>query len=161
MTVLLFCQVLGTITFLHSGGFEAGDATQRPASSTRMYMRRLTPVIECGVEGNELPFTFDTGASKTDLSVRYYEQFRAKARSWKQRQSESSGAGGTVKRTVSTLIFYTDNWSALVLTTSKNSVWGATVTKTGPCDVEVVPAGKLARIPVLVFTSNTEILFDA
>jgi Aspartyl protease len=93
-------QALGTITFLHSGGFEAGVATQRTASSVRMYMRRLTPVIECRVGGNALPFTFDTGASETDLSIRYYEQFRGNAGSWKQRQSESSGAGGTVKRTV-------------------------------------------------------------
>ncbi len=93
-------QALGTITFLHSGEFEAGDATQRPATGTRVYMRRLTPVIECGVEDNELPFTFDTGASETDLSIRYYEQFRGKAGSWKKRESQSSGAGGTVKRKV-------------------------------------------------------------
>jgi hypothetical protein len=93
-------QALGTITFLHSGGFEAGDAARRPETGVRIYMRRLTPVIECGVEGNELPFTFDTGASETDLSIRYYEQFQGKAGSWKRRQSESSGAGGTVKRTV-------------------------------------------------------------
>ena len=93
-------QALGTITFLHSGEFEAGDAAQRLATGTRMYMRRLTPVIECGVEGNELPFTFDTGASETDLSIRYYEQFRRKAGSWQQRERQSSGAGGTVKRKV-------------------------------------------------------------
>ena len=93
-------QALGAITFLHNGEFEAGDAAQRPATGARMYMRLLTPVIECGVEGNELPFTFDTGASGTDLSVRYYEQFRGEAGSWKKRESQSSGAGGTVKRKV-------------------------------------------------------------
>ena len=93
-------QALGAITFLHKGEFEAGDAAQRSATSTRMYMRRLTPVIECGVKGNGLPFTFDTGASGTDLSVRYYEQFRGEAGSWKKRERQSSGAGGTVKRKV-------------------------------------------------------------
>ena len=35
-----------------------------------------------------------------DLSVRYYDQFREKAASWKKRESQSSGAGGTVKRNV-------------------------------------------------------------
>jgi hypothetical protein len=93
-------QALGAITFLRGGEFEAGDTNQSPATSTPMYMRRLTPVIECGVEGNELPFTFDTGASETDLSIRYFEHFREKAGSWKQRESQSSGAGGTVRRTV-------------------------------------------------------------
>jgi hypothetical protein len=93
-------EALGTIMFLRSGEFEAGDVAQRQVAGTRMYMRRLTPVVECGVEGNMLPFTLDTGASGTDLSVRYYEQFREKALSWRKRESESSGAGGTVKRNI-------------------------------------------------------------
>ena len=41
-----------------------------------MYMKLLTPVIECTVEGKNLPFSFDTGASGTDLFVRYYNLFR-------------------------------------------------------------------------------------
>jgi hypothetical protein len=45
-------------------------------------------------------FTFDSGASTTDLSVRYYELFRAQADSWKKEAAESSGAGGTSKRDV-------------------------------------------------------------
>jgi hypothetical protein len=35
----------------------------------------LTPAIECEVEGQRLPFTFDMGASSSDFSVRYYERF--------------------------------------------------------------------------------------
>jgi hypothetical protein len=93
-------QALGAITFLRSGEFDAGDAVQRPATGSRMYMRRLTPVLVCGVEGHELPFTLDTGASGTDLSFRYYEQFRGEAGSSKKRTRQSSGAGGTVKRKV-------------------------------------------------------------
>jgi predicted aspartyl protease len=91
-------QALGVITFLHDGEFEAGDTARRGGTGTPMYMRRLTPVIKCRVEGTELPFTFDTGASGTDLSVRYYERFRGKARSWKEDEDESAGAGGTVRR---------------------------------------------------------------
>ena len=62
-----------------------------------MYMRGLTPAIECDVEGRPLLFTLDTGASSTDLSVRYYELFRAQADSWKKQTGGSAGAGGSSK----------------------------------------------------------------
>jgi Aspartyl protease len=64
----------------------------------RMYMRGLTPAIECEVEGRPLLFTFDTGASSTALSVRYYELFRQQAASWKKHTSESAGAGGSIQQ---------------------------------------------------------------
>lgn len=64
-------QALGAITFLRDGWFEAGDTARRSAVGTRMYLKLLTPVIECGVEGKNLPFSFDTGASGSNLSVRY------------------------------------------------------------------------------------------
>ena len=51
------------------------------------------------MEGRPLLFTFDTGASSTDLSVRYYELFRAQADSWKTQIVESAGAGGSSNRT--------------------------------------------------------------
>ena len=79
-------QALGTITFRHGGIFEAGDAARQDASGTRMFMDLLTPVIQCGVEGQQLPFTFDTGASTSNLSVRYYERFRADSGSWKKKR---------------------------------------------------------------------------
>jgi hypothetical protein len=92
-------QALGTITFLHNGEFAAGDKT-RPSAGTRMYMKLLTPVIECVVEGKNLPFSFDTGASGTDLSVRYYERFRSESGTWKKGTNKSGGAGGLVARKV-------------------------------------------------------------
>jgi len=93
-------QALGTVTFLHSGEFEAGDKTRSNRDGTRMYMKLLTPVIDCGVEGKNLPFTFDAGASGTNLSVRYYDQFHSAARTWKKGHTKSFGAGGMVKRTI-------------------------------------------------------------
>jgi len=63
-------------------------------------MRGQTPAIECEVAGEPLLFTFDTGASGTDFSVRYYERFRQLASSWRTRTVESGGAGGTVRRTM-------------------------------------------------------------
>lgn len=92
-------QALGTVTF-YSGEFEAGDKARSNGDGTRMYMKLLTPVIDCGVEGRNLPFTFDTGASATNLSVRYYNQFRGKSRTWQKGHTKSFGAGGIVKRTI-------------------------------------------------------------
>jgi predicted aspartyl protease len=93
-------QALGTITFLQSGEFVAGDKTRSGQPGARMYMEQLTPVIVCAVQGKNLPFSLDTGASETNLSVRYYDRFRSDSASWKKAQSKSFGAGGVVKRKV-------------------------------------------------------------
>jgi predicted aspartyl protease len=93
-------QALSAITFLHDGGFEAGSATQRGVGGTPLYMRLLMPVIDCEVNGQHLPFSFDTGASGTTLSVRYYEQFRNKALKWKKGENVSVGGGGMVRQKV-------------------------------------------------------------
>lgn len=60
-------QALGTITFLHNGEFEAGEAVGASGAGTRMYLNELTPVVICKVEGVDLPFSFDSGANSTDL----------------------------------------------------------------------------------------------
>jgi hypothetical protein len=93
-------QALGTVSFLRDGEFEAGDRTRWSGPGARMYMKLLTPVIECTVEGRNLPFSFDTGASETDLFVRYYNLFRTGSKSWKRGTSKSFGAGGLVKRKI-------------------------------------------------------------
>jgi hypothetical protein len=93
-------QALGTITFLQNGQFEAGIQAQANGDGARMYMRELTPVVECKVKGKYLPFSFDTGAARTDFSDRYYREFRSQSKSWKERKEESSGAGGSIKRKV-------------------------------------------------------------
>jgi predicted aspartyl protease len=92
-------RALAAVTFTH-GEFLAGDAAEKNIRGTRMYMRGLTPAIECEVEGQPLLFTFDTGASSTDLSVRYYELFRHEAESWKKHTVESAGAGGSTQQDV-------------------------------------------------------------
>jgi predicted aspartyl protease len=93
-------QAFGAITFLHDGGFEAGDRAVRSSAGARMYMKLLMPVIECSVEGKDFPFTFDTGAGSTALSVRYYDHFRNESGTWKKGQSQNAGAGGSVKQEV-------------------------------------------------------------
>jgi predicted aspartyl protease len=91
-------QAMGTVTFLQSGEFVAGDKTRSGQAGARMYMEQLTPVIVCAVQGKNLPFTLDTGASETDLSVRYYDRFRNDSAKWKKVRTKSFGAGGIVKR---------------------------------------------------------------
>lgn len=93
-------QALGAITFYQDGWFEVGAAARANTAGARMYLNLLTPVIECGVDGAELPFSIDTGAEGTNLNVRYYQRFRGQSRSWKKGQNMSSGAGGMVKRKI-------------------------------------------------------------
>ncbi len=93
-------QALSTISFVQNGAFEAGETVRRPANGAQMFMKLLMPVIECGVDGKDLPFSFDTGASGTNLSIRYYKQFRRAVGSWKKGQNKSFGAGGMQKRSI-------------------------------------------------------------
>jgi Aspartyl protease len=97
-------QALGAITFAQNGTdtgtFTAGAPAQQTGAATRMYMNLLMPVIECSVAGKPLPFSFDTGASGSNLSVRYYEQFQDQQDSWQKEDDMSSGVGGLVRRTI-------------------------------------------------------------
>ena len=91
-------KALGRISFTPRGEFLAGDAVTPQAGGTPMRMRGLTPAIECQVEGERLLFTFDSGASSTDFSVRYFQRFRQHRNEWRTRTVESGGAGGSVRR---------------------------------------------------------------
>lgn len=90
---------LGQVTFTRDGEFLAGQ-TRGETMRVPMFMRGLTPAIECEVEGQRLPFTLDTGASSSDFSVRYYERFARGATDWSRRTIESGGAGGTITQEV-------------------------------------------------------------
>ena len=63
-------------------------------------MNQPTPIIEGNVEGNNLPFGFDTGASETELFVRYYQPFQSEAKAWEMGETTDFGAGGLVKRKI-------------------------------------------------------------
>ena len=93
-------QAFGTITFEKDGWFEGGEAAKRNDEGVRMYMKLLVPVIECGVEKNELPFSLDTGASGTNLSLRYFDLFKDEIKNWKRGENVTGGSGGQVKRTI-------------------------------------------------------------
>jgi predicted aspartyl protease len=91
-------QALGRVTFTSQGEFLAGETALPAANGARMFMRGLVPAIECDVDGEPLLFTFDTGASSTNFSVRYYDLFRERGTSWRTRTVENGGAGGIVRR---------------------------------------------------------------
>lgn len=93
-------QSMGTVTFTRDDEFEAGPSANPSGTEIPMYMRRLTPVVNLRANGVTLPFTLDTGASGTELSVRYYERFKQSNLSWKRAEEETSGAGGNIRRTI-------------------------------------------------------------
>jgi Aspartyl protease len=95
-------QALGTITFQRAGEFTAGYRTQVTGEGARIYMKLLTPVIECKVAGKNLPFGFDTGAASSELSVRYYRDFRSESKGWKKDKVKTAGMGGAVIRQIYT-----------------------------------------------------------
>jgi hypothetical protein len=92
-------KAFGRITFTHDGSFLASKPTDDSAGAP-MFLRGLTPAIDCEVQGEHLLVTFDTGASSTNLSVRYYERFRRHASSWRTQTVENGGAGGSVTQTM-------------------------------------------------------------
>jgi Aspartyl protease len=93
-------QAFGTITFLRDGEFAAGDKKRATGAGAQMFMNGLTPIIECKVEGTDLPFSFDTGASDTDFLLRYYQRFHSESGSWKKAKNKTAGAGGIVKQKI-------------------------------------------------------------
>jgi hypothetical protein len=94
-------RALGHITFLSDGYFDAGPTERSSNSGAGMYMDELSPVIECSVGEQSLPFYLDTGASGTNLFPAYYRRFHSKAKGWKDEQTHIFGAGGVVPRRVS------------------------------------------------------------
>lgn len=93
-------QLLGAIRFRSDGYFEAGPAVQRVITGAQMYMDELSPVIECMVDGQSLPFYIDTGAKRTILFASYYERFHGKARDWHKKRKQLWGAGGMQSKIV-------------------------------------------------------------
>ncbi|MGH9613397.1 MAG: hypothetical protein ACRD4P_09990 [Bryobacteraceae bacterium] len=80
----------------YRGKFEAGTAAEQPGTGTRLFMNKLTPLIECSVDGRTL-FSFDTGANGSEFSARYYREFVSMFRSLPRVPSTTGGAGGIKK----------------------------------------------------------------
>jgi Aspartyl protease len=87
-------RALGRITFHHDGTLDATVDGGSASAGSPLELRLLNPVTEAAVEGELLPFTLDTGASGTNLSVRFFDRFQAEAPTWKKVQTKNFNAGG-------------------------------------------------------------------
>jgi len=87
-------RALGRITFHHDGTLDATVDGGSASAGSPLELRLLNPVTAAMVEGELLPFTLDTGASGTNLSVRFFDRFRAEEPTWKKVETKNFNAGG-------------------------------------------------------------------
>jgi predicted aspartyl protease len=87
-------HALRSITF-ESGKFKANTEVHDAASSARLFMNKLTPLLEASVTNKKLLFSFDTGANGTQFSERYFEKFSAEVASGRKAAQVTAGAGGS------------------------------------------------------------------
>jgi hypothetical protein len=92
-------RALGRLTFHHSGSMEADPNGGLPNDGSPMELKLLNPVVTPKIEGQTLPFTLDTGASGTTLSVRFFQQFQSDKGAWKRSETKSFGGGGMTTST--------------------------------------------------------------
>ena len=87
-------RALGSITFHHDGTLDATVDGGSASAGSPLELHMLNPVTEAAVEGELIPFTLDTGASGTNLSVRFFDRFQVEKSTWKKVQTKNFGAGG-------------------------------------------------------------------
>lgn len=93
-------RALGVVTLRRDGHFEARNPAEHLTGGAKLYMSGATPAVMCRVEGKNLLFTLDTGASDTVLSSDYYTIFRGERKKWRKAQYKGFGAGGGVQRNI-------------------------------------------------------------
>ena len=91
-------QALGSASFTSDGYFVSDSSDTDTGAFSRMFMNKLTPLVEAGVEGKKLLFTFDTGANGSELTKRYYDAFPEQFRKLPLVSVQVGGAGGTKNR---------------------------------------------------------------
>ncbi|MGA8027554.1 MAG: pepsin/retropepsin-like aspartic protease family protein [Bryobacteraceae bacterium] len=93
-------QMLGSATFTADGNFIAGLPDKDAGAFSRVFMNKLTPLVESTVDGRKLLFAFDTGASGSEFTKRYYDAFPSQFRILKPASINDGGAGGVKKQQV-------------------------------------------------------------
>jgi hypothetical protein len=69
---------------------------KEPSKTPNLYLDMLKPVFYLTYQGEELPFTFDSGAQETLLSEVFYRRYRTSAMAGAiQGKQEVGGVGGT------------------------------------------------------------------
>jgi predicted aspartyl protease len=85
-------SALGQLTFTADNHLRVG--TGGDSSGAVMYMQQLDPLLQVRISGRELLMFFDTGASSTTFSSRYYLAFRDHFTSQTKIRHRMGGAGG-------------------------------------------------------------------
>jgi predicted aspartyl protease len=88
-------HALGSITFAKGGEFSAITGRPEPTSGARLFMNKLTPLLEATINNKRFLFSFDTGANGTQLSERYFEKFSAEVAAGRKAAQVTAGAGGS------------------------------------------------------------------
>lgn len=89
-------EALGRITFHSDGKIGVREPESAAKAESKLYLERLTPLLEVGAGGTEQLLTLDTGSSGTFLSSAFYQAHRQALLAASQTQYEVAGAGGVV-----------------------------------------------------------------
>jgi predicted aspartyl protease len=85
-------SALGQLTFTKDDKLEVGVGGNN--SGAALYMQELDPLVTAKVNGQELLMFFDSGASSTTFTVRYYNAFRHDVEGFNKIRHGIGGAGG-------------------------------------------------------------------
>jgi Aspartyl protease len=92
-------QALKAITFSKDGYFEA-RAARKHAGYSRIFLDKLTPLVEGEVDGKTLLFSFDTGAGDSEFTKKYFDAFPKQFEGLKTKSMGTGGAGGMTENVV-------------------------------------------------------------
>ena len=90
-------QALGRFTLTKAGQFLAGPASPSSESGAPLYMYKLTPLLQCRVNGRQLVFAYDSGANQSAFSDRYFRDFPGQFHGLHKHRYGMGGAGGARK----------------------------------------------------------------
>lgn len=87
-------EALGSVTFTRDHRLLAGPGTSPSAGGAPLLMQKLMPMIVCKVAGRDLLFSYDSGATSSAFTDRYYREFPDHFKGLKKRPHGIAGAGG-------------------------------------------------------------------
>ena len=90
-------DAIGSVEF-KDGEVVLGAHGSRRSSQSRLFLNQLKLSVECGVDGRQIPFAFDTGADRSTFTVRYFHEFGEQFEGLTRAATGYGGVGGIVSR---------------------------------------------------------------
>ena len=84
-------SALGSFT-ISDDQMEIATASSSSARCSPLYVQDLTPLVVAGSQGEDLTFSFDSGASTDTLTARYFHAFPEQFASLKPNPTSAGGA---------------------------------------------------------------------